>query len=158
MAKITIEVEAQDTSIETAETTVNDLMVAIVGLAGIIEKQIGFDFIAQLYEQRKAKEIQDIKDIKDALEEPEEDSFVDEELSEDFKAGFKTAMENRGTCEWSEMDEFSTHKTGCGNEFQLMAGDVADNKFTHCMYCGGEITQGGCYVETGYEQAGETNE
>lgn len=45
------------------------------------------------------------------------------------------------TCEWN-MDEpdWNTYKTGCGKYFNLVEGDLKDNEFNNCPYCGGKIT------------------
>lgn len=44
-------------------------------------------------------------------------------------------------CEWN-MDEpdWNTYKTGCDKYFNLVEGNLKDNYFSNCPYCGGKIT------------------
>lgn len=46
----------------------------------------------------------------------------------------------RDTCEWVR-DSDGCYQTGCKRGFECMHGDIAENHFTHCPYCGGAITE-----------------
>lgn len=42
------------------------------------------------------------------------------------------------TCEW-EYEQDGFHQTGCGRGFTFEEGDVIENGFRFCPYCGKEI-------------------
>ena len=51
-------------------------------------------------------------------------------------------LEAQKTCEWSMDDpEWGTYKTECGQFFNVMGGDLKDNSFKYCTYCGGGIDE-----------------
>ena len=43
------------------------------------------------------------------------------------------------TCTWKENEEYGMYETGCGNAFQTIEGDIEENNFKFCPYCGGKI-------------------
>lgn len=46
------------------------------------------------------------------------------------------------TCDWKLDDpDWNTYKTGCGQYFNIMEGDLKDRTFKYCNYCGGAINE-----------------
>jgi len=45
------------------------------------------------------------------------------------------------TCTWKENEEYGMYETGCGNAFQTIEGDIEENNFKFCPYCGGKIRE-----------------
>jgi rRNA maturation endonuclease Nob1 len=47
----------------------------------------------------------------------------------------------KNVCIWKEDEEYGMYETGCGNAFQTIEGDIEENNFKFCPYCGGSIRQ-----------------
>lgn len=53
-----------------------------------------------------------------------------------------TELEAPKSCKWSMDDpEWGTYKTECGQFFNVTGGDLKDNSFKYCTYCGGVIDE-----------------
>lgn len=46
-------------------------------------------------------------------------------------------------CIWKEFEEYNTWETSCGNSFEFIEGDIEENSFKFCPYCGNPIKQAG---------------
>lgn len=45
-------------------------------------------------------------------------------------------------CRWTyNGDEFSYHDTSCGNAHEFIEGNVQENKYVFCPYCGRQIKE-----------------
>ena len=47
-------------------------------------------------------------------------------------------------CDWKKDDDLfggNLWTVACGNDFQFIEGDVKDNEFKYCPYCGREIKE-----------------
>ena len=44
-------------------------------------------------------------------------------------------------CTWKLDDEYGMYETGCGNAFECIEGDIEENNFKFCPYCGGRIKE-----------------
>jgi hypothetical protein len=44
-------------------------------------------------------------------------------------------------CQWKENDEYGYWETGCKGIFEFIEGDIEDNTFKFCPYCGGKIKE-----------------
>lgn len=42
-------------------------------------------------------------------------------------------------CEWVYNDTDAYYATGCGNAHTFIDGEICDNSYKHCPYCGGAI-------------------
>lgn len=47
----------------------------------------------------------------------------------------------RKVCVWKENEEYGMWETGCGNSFEFIEGDIEENNFKFCPYCGFRIDQ-----------------
>jgi len=45
------------------------------------------------------------------------------------------------SCTWKLDDEYGMYETGCGNAFECIEGDIEENNFKFCPYCGGRIKE-----------------
>ena len=45
------------------------------------------------------------------------------------------------TCTWKLDDVYGMYETGCGNAFECIEGDIEENNFKFCPYCGGRIKE-----------------
>lgn len=48
-------------------------------------------------------------------------------------------MTEDDTCEWKYYENDFVWETSCKHAFQFEAGDVAENEFAYCPYCGKKI-------------------
>lgn len=44
-------------------------------------------------------------------------------------------------CEWKENEEYGYWETGCKATFEFIEGDMDDNSFKFCPYCGKKILE-----------------
>ena len=52
------------------------------------------------------------------------------------------ALQAPKKCEWKMEDsDYNTYKTGCGQYFTLIEGDLKDNDIKFCSYCGGIMNE-----------------
>lgn len=52
------------------------------------------------------------------------------------------AKKEAATCAWLLDEEYQMYETGCGNAFECIEGDIEENNFKFCPYCGGKIVGG----------------
>jgi rRNA maturation endonuclease Nob1 len=45
------------------------------------------------------------------------------------------------SCVWKEDEEYGMWETGCKNAFEFIEGDIKENSFKFCPYCGSPIEQ-----------------
>jgi len=45
------------------------------------------------------------------------------------------------TCTWEEDDVYGMYETECGNAFEIIEGDIEENSFKFCPYCGRKIQE-----------------
>ena len=45
------------------------------------------------------------------------------------------------SCAWKLDDVYGMYETGCGNAFECIEGDIEENNFKFCPYCGGRIKE-----------------
>jgi len=45
------------------------------------------------------------------------------------------------SCTWKLDDVYGMYETGCGNAFECIEGDIEENNFKFCPYCGGRIKE-----------------
>lgn len=86
--------------------------------------------------------------------EPQQEYIIDEDIANKVCFALVTCGENRlanklcsrphtpETCTWKLDEEYQMYETGCGNAFECMEGDIEENNFKFCPYCGGKIVGG----------------
>lgn len=54
---------------------------------------------------------------------------------------FRDVNTSDKVCQWKENDEYGYWETGCKGIFEFIEGDIEDNTFKFCPYCGGKIKE-----------------
>lgn len=60
----------------------------------------------------------------------------------DMARRIRSRPHTQETCTWKLDEEYQMYETGCGNAFECIEGDIEENNFKFCPYCGGKIVGG----------------
>lgn len=81
---------------------------------------------------------------KSQLNDAQSDIAGEVEAGRTLTRQLQEAVEERDApCDWLPSEGGDAWATSCGNLFQFYDGGPLANSFTHCPYCGGDLTEDG---------------